>query len=138
VKKERLLIVDDDLHFRSVFREMIHAKRPDFEILESNTVHGAIARARRNRPGLIILDIDMTADNRLQPIRDIKSSCPDAPILVLSGNDAIEYEQAARQCGADHFLSKFSSSGKQIIEKIEAVFEENSNCGMAKRQKYKA
>ena len=51
----------------------------------------------------------------------MKSSNPRATILALSGNDALEYKQAVLEYGADHFLSKFSYSGKQIIDLVESV-----------------
>ena len=80
-----------------------------------------IDEARDHQPDLIILDIDFVGDNRMRLIRDIKSSAPDVTILALSGNDAPEYEQAVLENGADHFLSKFSYSGKQIMDLIESV-----------------
>jgi DNA-binding response OmpR family regulator len=51
----------------------------------------------------------------------MKSYCPYTTILALSGNDALEYKQAVLENGADHFLSKFSFSGKQIMDLVESV-----------------
>ena len=120
-----ILIVDDDLRFRIVFREMIWSKYPELEIIEADTVNSAIREAKRHQPDLIILDIDSGFDNRLQLIRDLKSSDPNVKILALSGNDALEYEQAVLENGVDHFLLKFSSSGKQIIDLVESVLSES-------------
>jgi DNA-binding NarL/FixJ family response regulator len=108
-----------------VFREMIWSKYPELEILEADTAKDAIHETKRHQPDLIILDIDFGFVNRLQLIRDLKSSDPNVKILALSGNDALEYEQAVLEDGADHFLSKFSSSGKQIIDLVESVLFES-------------
>jgi DNA-binding NarL/FixJ family response regulator len=124
-RNHTILIVDDDLRFRMVFREMIWSKHPELEILEADTAKDAIHDAKRHQPDLIILDIDFGFDNRLQLIRDLKSSVPNIKILALSGNDALEYEQAVLEDGADHFLSKFSSSGKQIIDLLESILFES-------------
>lgn len=116
-----ILIVDDDLRFRIVIKEMVWSKYPDLKILEADTAKSAIHEAKRRQPDFIILDIDFDLDNRFQLIRDMKSSNPQATILALSGNDALEYEQEALKNGADHFLSKFSCSGKQILDLTESV-----------------
>jgi DNA-binding NarL/FixJ family response regulator len=120
-----ILIVNDDLRFRIVIKEMIWSKYPALEILEANTLKGAIHEAKHRHLDLIILDIDFGLDKRFQLIRDLRTFNPDVKILALSGNDALEYEQAVLENGADHFLSKFSFSGKQIIDLVESVIFEN-------------
>jgi DNA-binding NarL/FixJ family response regulator len=117
--------VNDDLRFRIVIKEMIWSKYPELEIIEADNVNSAIDEAKNHQPDLIILDIDFDVDNRYQLIRDLKSYDPKVNILALSGSDALEYRQAALKNGADHFLSKFSSSGKQIIDLIESVLFES-------------
>jgi DNA-binding NarL/FixJ family response regulator len=100
---------------------MILSKYPKLKILEADTIKDAILKAKRHLPELIILDIDFGFDNRYQLIRGLKSSDPNVKILALSGHDALEYEQAVLENGADHFLSKFSYSGKQIFDLVESV-----------------
>jgi DNA-binding NarL/FixJ family response regulator len=116
-----ILMVDDDPRFRIVIKEMIWSKYPELQIVEASTVKGCLHEAKRHQPALIILDIDFDIDNRFQLIRDIKASNPQATILAMSGNDALEYEQAILEHGADHFLSKFSCSGKQVFDLVESV-----------------
>jgi len=116
-----ILIVDDDLRFRMVIKEVVWSKYPQLEISEADTAKSAIHEAKRRQPDFIILDIDFDLDNKFQLIREMKSSNPQATLLALSGNDALEYEQEALKYGADHFLSKFSCSGKQILNLIESV-----------------
>lgn len=120
-RNDTILIVDDDPRFRIVIKGMIWSKYPELQIVEANTVKGCLHEANRHQPDLIILDIDFDIDNRFQQIRDMKSSNPQATILAMSGNDALEYEQAILEHGADHFLSKFSCSGKQVVDLVESV-----------------
>ena len=116
-----ILIIDDDPRFRIVIKEIIWSKFPELKIAEADSVKDGIHEAKYHQPDFIILDIDFDIDNRFQLIRDVKSSNPQATILALSGNDAFEYEKAILGNGADYFLSKFSYSGKQIIDLIESV-----------------
>jgi DNA-binding NarL/FixJ family response regulator len=121
VRNNTILIVDDDPRFRIIIKEMILWKYPELQIVEANTLKGCFHEAKRHQPALIILDIDFDIDNRFQLIRNIKSSNPQITILAMSGNDALEYEQVILENGADHFLSKFSCSGKQIVDLVESV-----------------
>jgi len=120
-RNDTILIVDDDLRFRIVIKEIIWSKFPELKILEADSVKDGIHEAKRHQPDFIILDIDFDIDNRFRLIRDMKSANPRATILALSGNDALDYEQAVLENGADHFLSKFSYSGKKIIDLVESV-----------------
>jgi two-component system response regulator YesN len=104
-----------------VIKEIILSKYPKLKILEADTIKDAVHKAKRHLPELIILDIDFGLYKRFQLIRDLKSSNPNIKIIALSGYDEIEYEQAVLENGADHFLSKFSASGKQIIDLVESV-----------------
>jgi DNA-binding NarL/FixJ family response regulator len=121
-RNDTILIVDDDPRFRIVIKEMILWKYPELQIVEASTVKSCLHEAKRHQPAFIILDIDFDIDNRFQLIRDIKSSNPQTTILAMSGNDALEYKQVILEKGADHFLSKFSCSGKQIVDLVESVF----------------
>jgi DNA-binding NarL/FixJ family response regulator len=114
-------MVDDDPRFRIVIKEMIWSKYPELQIVEANTVKGCLHEAKRHQPAFIIVDIDFDIDNRFQLIRNMKSFNPKATILAMSGNDALEYKQTILEHGADHFLSKFSCSGKQIVDLVESV-----------------
>jgi DNA-binding NarL/FixJ family response regulator len=120
-RSKTILIVDDDPRFRIVIKEIILAKYPELQIVEANTVKSCLHKAKRHQPALIILDIDFDIDNRFQLIRNLKSSNPKATILAMSGNDALEYQQVILEKGADYFLSKFSCSGKQIVDLVESV-----------------
>jgi DNA-binding NarL/FixJ family response regulator len=116
-----ILIVNDDIRFRMVIKEMILSKYPKLKILGADTIKGANNKAKHHHPELIILDMDFGLDKRFQLIRDLKSSSPNVKIIALSGYDATEYKQAVLENGADHFLSKFSAGGKQIIDLVEFV-----------------
>ena len=120
-----ILIIDDDVRFRIVIKEMIWSKYPELKILEADTVKSAIGETKSRQPDFIVLDIDFDVDTRIQLIRDIKSSCPEATILALSGNDTPEFERVILETGVDHFLAKFSCSGKQIMDLIESTLSKS-------------
>lgn len=120
----KILVIDDDLLFRIVIKEMIWSKYPQLKVVEVGTIDSAIDKAKTCQPDFIVLDIDFDIDNRMQMIRDIRSSSPNAVILALSGYDETEYEQIVLETGVDHFLSKFSCSGKQIMDLIESALSD--------------
>jgi len=52
-----ILIIDDDLRFRIVIKEIAWSKYPELEILEADTVKGAIHEAKHRQPDYNIPDI---------------------------------------------------------------------------------
>ena len=116
-----ILIIDDDVRFRVVIKEMIWSKYPELKILEADTANSAIGETKSHQPVFILLDIDFDVDTRVHLIHKIKAACPKAKLLAISGNDAPEFERAILETPVDHFLAKFSCSGKQIMDLIESA-----------------
>lgn len=102
-----VLIVDDDPFIRKLIATTLEDVA-GFELHEAGDGEEALAVADAIAPSLIFLDIDM-------PRRDGISACAElrrrdagrgATIVMLTASAGEEYEQGARDAGADLFLTK--------------------------------
>jgi DNA-binding response OmpR family regulator len=102
----KILIVDDDPDLRQALRLRLRANH--YDTVSAGDGYSAIARAYKERPNLVILDLGLPAGDgfvvldRLQ--KDDKLST--IPVIVLTARDAQSTEQAVLQSGAAAFFQK--------------------------------
>lgn len=103
-----VLVVDDHL----VVRKGVSALLTD---LDDITVVGeaadgleAVAEARRLRPRVILMDLQLPHLGGVEAIRAILAEQPDVGVVVLTGTDGDEHVLAAVEAGALGYLAKTS------------------------------
>jgi len=79
------------------------------------------------RPDLIFMDIKLPGESGLELTRKIKTDHPTIIIIILTSYDLPEYREAAREHGADYFLSKGSSTGEEILALVESILSGADN-----------
>ena len=67
------------------------------------------------RPFLVSVDISLPGENGLDLTRKIKNGHPEMQVVILTSHDVPEYRDAARRCGANHFMVKGSASFQEIL-----------------------
>lgn len=102
----RILIADDSrvqLHLLSSF-----LVEKGFAILTAVDSLQAWTTAIRERPDLIVLDINMPAGSGVEVLRKLKMSTKtmNIPVIVLTADTDAETERKARNMGAAEFLKK--------------------------------
>ena len=75
---------------------------------------------RRERPDIIITDINMPEMDGLMMIAGLKSEFPDMQLIILTGYREFEYARRAIELGVSRFLLK-PSKMNELEEAIEAV-----------------
>ncbi len=102
----RLLIADDHTLVREGMRSLLSRTLADAEIFEAQDGHEAIAVARRERPHVILMDIQMPGLNGLDATRQIARQVPDSRIIVLSIHQDEAHMLQAMRAGASAYLAK--------------------------------
>ena len=102
-----VLIVDDD----EFIRKLIATTLEDvgrLELHEASDGHEAIELARRVRPMLVFLDVDMPGLNGIDACRTLRehADTKDATIVMLTAAHGDGVEAQAEEAGADLFLTK--------------------------------
>jgi len=102
-----VLIVDDD----QFIRKLIATTLEDVDRLELHEAADgaeALEVARRERPALVFLDVDMPGINGIEACRQLREDAATsaATIVMLTAAEGDGVETEAEQAGADLFLTK--------------------------------
>ena len=102
----RVLLVDDNEGFLAMLAEYL-TESGDFEIVgTAQTGSAALQMIQSNAPQLLITDLSMPDLTGLELIEQIKAQYPNLPTVILTLFDTSRHRQAAKQAGADGFVSK--------------------------------
>jgi putative two-component system response regulator len=105
-KKPVILIIDDEPAVRHAFKEILEDNGNG--TMEASTGEEGMRMMRDNPPDLLILDSNLPDTDGIKMTRDLKSNKDfhHIPIIIVTGQDAIESRIAALQAGADDYLTK--------------------------------
>lgn len=83
----RIMIVDDDPEMRGVIDAALDEAPGRYEVVgECRNGEEAIEEARRLRPDVILLDLDMPVMDGLEALPWLKKELPDVRIVICSGS----------------------------------------------------
>lgn len=105
-RKFRVVIVDDTEDVRLLLTMTVNIDGR-FEVVgtASNGREG-IDVCREVQPDGVLLDVMMPVLDGLEALPELRSTCPDARIVMLSANDHPEIVARAKHLGADAFVTK--------------------------------
>ena len=98
-----ILVVDDEPQIRRVLRSTLSTR--GYVITEAKTGEEAIEWMRKERPDLVLLDINMPGMGGVEACREIRRAS-DAPIIMLTVRNAERDKVAALDAGADDYVVK--------------------------------
>ena len=118
----RVLLVEDQEGFRRGLAELLRSRFPSMVLDEAANGSEAMEKLKNFLPQLIFMDIKLPGQNGLEITERIKALHPDINVIIFTSYDFPEYREAARECGADCFLSKGSSTADQIQDVVEGLW----------------
>jgi CheY-like chemotaxis protein len=101
----RVVIVDDTAEQRDLLRRGLEDDGFDV-VAEAGDGREGIAVARSAHPDVILLDLAMPVMDGLEALPTLRTDCPDATIVVLSGFGTAQSTRRALAAGADGYLRK--------------------------------
>ena len=107
----RILLVDDNAQFLASARRFLS----DIHAVTVNTAHNgseALEHLGRERPDLVLMDLNLPGMNGLETTRRIKALDPAIRVVVVSLSDAPEFRIAASHAGAETFVAKQDFAAK--------------------------
>ena len=105
----KTLIVEDNVTFRQMLKEILWSRFPTMEIEEEPDGRDLFNKIDSFHPKIVFMDIRLPGENGLELTKKIKKNYPDIIIVILTSYDLPEYRQAARESMADYFVPKGSS-----------------------------
>ena len=105
-RRIKVMVVDDNPQFASAAAHFL-AESGGFELLaNAHSGSEALARAEKERPDLMLIDVRMPGLNGLAVASLIKARQTPPKIVMMTLEDGEGYRSGAAAAGADGFLAK--------------------------------
>ncbi|GAA5162445.1 response regulator [Ornithinimicrobium tianjinense] len=115
----RVLVVDDHASMRAGL-SLVLASDPELEVVgEAGDGEQALQVARRTRPDLVFMDLEMPRTDGVTATAALRRALPDVRILVLTMFDLDDYVARAMEAGAHGFLLK-TADARELIAAARA------------------
>ncbi|MBZ4654240.1 MAG: putative transcriptional regulator, luxr family [Peptococcaceae bacterium] len=119
-EKIRVIIVDDHPLVREGLRKVLTLDHEIEVIDEAGDGQGAINLARRLRPDVVLMDINMPGTNGIEATRVIKREFPSTGIIALTIHEEEEYVLELVRAGVSGYVLKDIAPAK-LVETIKTV-----------------
>ena len=112
-----ILVVEDQEDNRQIVRDLLTAN--DYEMTEAENGEEALAAVAKDRPDLILMDIQLPVMDGCEATRRIKAdpSLSSIPIIAVTSYALSEDEEKARAAGCNDFVPK-PFSPRHLLAKI--------------------
>lgn len=117
----KILLVDDHAIVRSGLRDLLTSEF-NAQIFEAATGRDALPQLRRERPDLVLLDLNLPGIGGLELLRRMLLEDKAARIVVLSMHAEPLYAARAMELGARGYLSK-NTSAEELLTAVRRVAE---------------
>jgi DNA-binding NarL/FixJ family response regulator len=116
----RILIADDHAIVRAGLKQFV-AHEQDM-VVTGEAVDGieTLAFVRTGECDVVLLDLSMPGKNGIDTLRQLKRTCPELPVLILSAYSEQQYAVSLLRAGASGYINKESASD-QLVAAIRAV-----------------
>jgi two-component system, OmpR family, KDP operon response regulator KdpE len=122
MSSETILVVDDEPQIRRVMRATLSAR--GYVILDAKTGEEALELIRKERPDLVLLDVNMPGMGGIEACREMRRAI-DAPIIMLTVRNAEKDKVAALDAGADDYVVK-PFGIEELLARIRAALRRHS------------
>lgn len=122
-KRPRILIIDDDDALADVLSHRL--EQQGFETITTETGDSGLARARSDRPVLIVLDLqlpDIDGFAICEQLADSSETCT-IPVIILSGMERPDILRRCRAAGGHYFVRKPYDPNVLLILIRQAISE---------------
>jgi len=104
MEHHEVLIVEDEPAIRFGIRRFLEGR--GFKVAEAPSCEAARSACRRQRPDVALLDYRLPDGDALELLPTLRSSCPEALVIILTGHGSIDLAVRAMKGGATDFLTK--------------------------------
>ncbi len=121
MEKLRILAVDDNsISLAAIEQEL----KKEYEVIPVNSGSRALQYLRREKPDLILLDIQMAQKDGIETLREIREmeKCKEIPVIMLtSKQDKTSVVETSKLGIYDYILKPFQ--GEDLHKRIDRVLK---------------
>jgi len=116
-----ILVVEDEKEIRDLLDHCL--RKEGFAPIQAQDGETAIAKARKEKPDLVLLDILLPKADGLEVLRAIRSTpgIESTPVLMLTAKGSETDRVVGLELGADDYITK-PFSPREVVARIKAVF----------------
>jgi two-component system cell cycle response regulator DivK len=120
---KRILVIEDQEDNRAILRDLL--TNAGYQYLEAVTGEDGVAAAERERPDLILMDIQLPVIDGYEATRRIKAipTLAATPIIAVTSYALSGDEAKARAAGCDGYVSKPFSPRAMLAKVREFIGE---------------
>ena len=118
----RVLLVDDKIELRQNIKRLLSFDEAIEIVGEAGNGREAIEQARKTRPDLILMDLNMPVMDGIQATEVIARELPEICSVMMSVQGENQYIRRAMQAGArDYLVKPFSNA--ELVDTIKNVYQ---------------
>jgi len=117
---EKILVIEDNEDNLAVVESYLE---DDYHIISSDNGEDGIELAKKEKPGVILLDISLPNMDGVEVLKYLKKDekCKDIPVIALTAHAMAGDQQRFLQAGFDEYVSKPIVDDEELIQKIETL-----------------
>ena len=124
---ELILVVDDEAKIVKLARDYL--ERNNFRVISADDGVTALAAARRDRPDLIVLDLNLPGMDGLDVCRTLRRES-NVPIIMLTARVEEMDRLIGLELGADDYITK-PFSPRELVARVRAVLKRTRGAAAA-------
>ncbi len=120
--KKKILIVEDDIKNQKLFKDVL--EKVGYKIIIAVDGEQGVQLALKEKPGLILMDIQMPVKDGLEATREIKDNplTNKIPVVALTALAMRGDEDRIRVAGCDDYISK-PVQIRALLDKVASYFQ---------------
>jgi len=106
----KILIIDDDSMMLSALTTLL--ENDNCAIITSTGGKEGVQLYLRHRPGTVLLDVRLPAENGIEVLKEIRKINANAKVIIITGFPSPEVRKEAMENGAFYFYEKSRDVGE--------------------------
>ena len=125
---ETILIIEDDQRVQKALRRLFEPE--GFAVQERADGRTGVSAARELSPAAVVLDLRLPGMPGHDVCREIKSSMPEVPVIILSATTDVVDKVSLLELGADDYVTK-PFSPRELLARVRRAIRRRSATGAA-------
>lgn len=118
--KKRVLIVEDDPEIRNSFSLIVNSSQKFMVVNAYGNCEDAIANLGKDRPEIVLMDVELPGMNGIKGTKIIKDKLPSAEIVMVTVYEDSDLVFEALKAGASGYITK-SANYVELLSALEEI-----------------
>src|SRR5688500_9132925 len=118
--KKRVMIVEDDQEIRNSFSLIVNSSQKFTVVSAVGSCEDAIAALHRDKPEIVLMDIELPGMNGIQGSKIIKDKSPHTDIIMVTVYEDSDLVFEALKAGASGYITK-SANYMELLAALDEI-----------------